>query len=96
MTDDVLFLSRDRVTALLGTDTAIASQRAAFGALGEGGASTPDLPGKIMHPSRFDDSVVFAYVSRRSRDTGAVAKFGGVNPGNARVSYVWSTGRLIG
>ena len=36
-----------------------------------------------MHPSRFDDSVVFAYVSRLSRDTGAVAKFGSVNPGNA-------------
>jgi ornithine cyclodeaminase/alanine dehydrogenase-like protein (mu-crystallin family) len=92
MTDDVLFLSRDRVTALLDIDTAIASQRAAFGALGAGGASTPDLtdppdlpdmPGKIMHPSRFDDSVVFAYVSRLSRDTGAVAKFGSVNPGNA-------------
>ncbi|MFI1358484.1 ornithine cyclodeaminase family protein [Streptomyces sp. NPDC020898] len=83
MTDDVLFLSRDQVAALLDTGTAIASQRAAFGALGAGGASAPDLPGKIMHPSRFDDSVVFAYVSRLSRDTGAVAKFGSVNPGNA-------------
>ncbi|WP_105971215.1 ornithine cyclodeaminase family protein [Streptomyces geranii] len=92
MTDDVLFLSRDRVTALLDPDTAIASQRAAFTALGAGGAGRPDppdqpelpdLPAKIMHPSRFDDSVVFAYVSRLSRDTGAVAKFGSVNPGNA-------------
>ncbi|WP_405534546.1 ornithine cyclodeaminase family protein [Streptomyces sp. NBC_00075] len=89
MTDDVLFLSRDQVTALLDPDTAIASQRAAFAALGAGGAGAPglpdppDLPGKIMHPSRFDDSVVFAYVSRLSKDTGAVAKFGSVNPGNA-------------
>ncbi|MFD4554714.1 ornithine cyclodeaminase family protein [Streptomyces sp. NPDC058469] len=80
MTDDVLFLSGDRVTDLLDADAAIASQRAAFTALGDGEA---DLPGKIMHPSRFDDSVVFAYVSRLSADTGAVAKFGSVNPANA-------------
>lgn len=79
MTDDVLFLSGGRVARLLDTDTAIASQRAAFTALGAGDA---DLPGKIMHPSRFDDSVVFAYVSRLSADTGAVAKFGSVNPAN--------------
>ncbi|KOG42880.1 ornithine cyclodeaminase family protein [Streptomyces resistomycificus] len=80
MTDDVLFLSARQVARLLDPDTAIASQRAAFTALGTGGA---DLPGKIMHPSRFDDSVVFAYVSRLSADSGAVAKFGSVNPGNA-------------
>ncbi|MDH6515337.1 alanine dehydrogenase [Streptomyces sp. SAI-135] len=80
MTDDVLFLSGEQVTRLLDADTAIASQRAAFTALGAG---TADLPAKIMHPSRFDDSVVFAYVSRLSADSGAVAKFGSVNPGNA-------------
>jgi ornithine cyclodeaminase len=80
MTDDVLFLSGEQVTRLLDADTAIASQRAAFTALGSGAA---DLPAKIMHPSRFDDSVVFAYVSRLSADSGAVAKFGSVNPGNA-------------
>lgn len=80
MTDDVLFLSGDQVTGLLGLDAAIASQRAAFTALG---ADAADLPGKIMHPSRFDDSVVFAYLSRLSADTGAVAKIGSVNPGNA-------------
>ncbi|WP_043671971.1 ornithine cyclodeaminase family protein [Streptomyces xylophagus] len=81
MTDDVLFLSGDRIRHLLDADAAIASQRAAFTALGAGDA---DLPGKIMHPSRFDDSVVFAYVSRLSADTGAVAKFGSVNPANAK------------
>ncbi|MFI0543846.1 ornithine cyclodeaminase family protein [Streptomyces sp. WSLK1-3] len=80
MTDDVLFLSGEQVTRLLDADTAIASQRAAFTALGSRAA---DLPAKIMHPSRFDDSVVFAYVSRLSADSGAVAKFGSVNPGNA-------------
>lgn len=80
MTDDVLHLSRDQVAALLDTDTAIRSQRAAFTALGEG---TAELPGKIMHPSGFDDSVVFAYLARLSADTGPVAKIGSVNPGNA-------------
>ncbi|WP_406364948.1 ornithine cyclodeaminase family protein [Streptomyces sp. NBC_00645] len=75
-----LFLSREQVTRLLDTDAAIASQRAAFTALGDG---TAELPGKIMHPSRFDDSVVFAYLARLSADTGAVAKIGSVNPGNA-------------
>ncbi|MEU0643870.1 ornithine cyclodeaminase family protein [Streptomyces umbrinus] len=79
MTDDVLHLSRDQVAALLDTDTAIRSQRAAFTALGEG---TAELPGKIMHPSGFDDSVVFAYLARLSADTGPVAKIGSVNPGN--------------
>ena len=80
MTDDVLHLSHDQVAALLDTDTAIRSQRAAFTALGDG---TAELPGKIMHPSGFDDSVVFAYLARLSADTGAVAKIGSVNPGNA-------------
>lgn len=80
MTDDVLFLSGDQVTRLLSVDAAIASQRAAFLALGSTGA---DAPGKIMYPSRFDDSVMFAYLSRLSADTGAVAKTGSVNPGNA-------------
>ncbi|MBV1938695.1 ornithine cyclodeaminase family protein [Streptomyces sp. BV286] len=80
MTDDVLHLSRDQVAGLLDTDAAIRSQRAAFTALGDG---TAELPGKIMHPSGLDDSVVFAYLARLSADTGAVAKFGSVNPGNA-------------
>ncbi|MFE7270378.1 ornithine cyclodeaminase family protein [Streptomyces sp. NPDC057623] len=80
MTDDVLFLSGEQVARLLDLDAAIASQRAAFMALG---ADAADLPGKIMHPSRFDDSVVFAYLSRLSADTGTVAKIGSVNPGNA-------------
>ncbi|MFG2026117.1 ornithine cyclodeaminase family protein [Streptomyces sp. NPDC048825] len=79
-TDVVLYLSGHQVTQLLSIDAAIASQRAAFTALDDG---TADLPGKIMEPSGFDDSVVLAYVARLSADTGAVAKFGSVNPGNA-------------
>ncbi|MCW7943456.1 ornithine cyclodeaminase [Streptomyces hygroscopicus] len=80
MTDDVLHLSAERVLELLDTDRAIRSQRAAFTALGEG---TAELPGKLMHPSRHDDSVVFAYLARLSADTGPVAKVGSVNPGNS-------------
>ncbi|MFF7945248.1 hypothetical protein [Streptomyces griseorubiginosus] len=33
--------------------------------------------------ARLDDSVVFAYVSLLSADSGAVAKSGSVDPGNA-------------
>ncbi|HEX4724900.1 MAG TPA: ornithine cyclodeaminase family protein, partial [Pseudonocardiaceae bacterium] len=64
---------------LLDIDTAVASQRSAFVALYRGEV---DLPGKIMHPSRFDDSVVFAYAARLSGRSGVVAKIGSVNPGN--------------
>jgi ornithine cyclodeaminase len=79
-----LFCPAEEVTALLGTDEAIASQRRAsqrraFTALARG---TADLPPKIMHASRFDDSVMFCHASRLSADPGAVAKFGSVNPGN--------------
>ncbi|MGW5480036.1 ornithine cyclodeaminase family protein [Streptomyces sp. NPDC004008] len=80
MTDDVLRLSGERIHHLLDTDRAIRSRRPAFTALGDG---TAELPGKIMHPSRHDDSVVFSYVARLSADIGPVAKFGSVNPGNA-------------
>ena len=73
------FLSSVDVTSLLDLDTAFASQRSAFVALYRGEV---DLPGKIMHPSRFDDSVVFAYAARLSGRSGAVAKIGSVNPGN--------------
>ncbi|MFJ2440511.1 MULTISPECIES: ornithine cyclodeaminase family protein [unclassified Streptomyces] len=74
-----LVCSAEEVTTLLGMDEAIASQRRAFTALAQG---TADLPPKIMHSSRFDDSVTFCYLSRLSADTGAVAKFGSVNPAN--------------
>ncbi|MFF7046787.1 hypothetical protein ACFY94_00165 [Streptomyces griseorubiginosus] len=80
MTDDVLFLSGEQVARLLDVEAAIASQPAAFTALGSGAAGPP---ARIMHPSRFDDSVVLAHVSRLSADSGAAARFGSVDPGNA-------------
>ncbi|MEU6252604.1 ornithine cyclodeaminase family protein [Streptomyces sp. NPDC047043] len=80
MPEDILFLSRGQVETLFDPDTAIESQRAAFAALGQGSAELPD---KILYSSRFDDSIVFCYASRLSADTGAVSKFGSVNPGNA-------------
>jgi len=75
----MLFLSAAEVESLLDPDAAIASQRRAFAELAGGAV---DLPHKIMHPSGFDDSVVFCYAARMSGDTGAVAKVGSVNPGN--------------
>jgi ornithine cyclodeaminase/alanine dehydrogenase-like protein (mu-crystallin family) len=75
----MLFLSAADVESLLDPDAAIASQRRAFAELAGGAV---DLPHKIMHPSGFDDSVVFCYAARMSGDTGAVAKVGSINPGN--------------
>ncbi len=75
----MLFLSAAEVESLLDPDAAIASQRRAFAELAGGAV---DLPHKIMHPSGFDDSVVFCYAARMSGDTGAVAKVGSINPGN--------------
>lgn len=75
----MLTASADEVASLLDVDTAIASQRTAFLALASGQV---DLPPKIMHPSRFDDTVAFGYLARLSPDSGFVAKVGGVYPGN--------------
>jgi ornithine cyclodeaminase len=80
MDTDLLRLSHADVEKLLDLDAAAESQRAAFSALWRGAV---DTPAKIMHRSRFDDSVVFAYLARIAPDTGAVAKIGSVNPGNA-------------
>ena len=75
----MLFLSASEVESLLDPGAAIASQRRAFTQLATGSV---DLPHKIMHPSGFDDSVMFCYAARMSGDTGAVAKVGSINPGN--------------
>lgn len=75
-----VFLSSRDVTHLFDTATAIDSQRLAFAALGEG---TALHPGKLMMADPADDSVAFCYAARLSPSTGAVAKFGSVNPGNA-------------
>ena len=80
MPSELLRLTAADIHRLLDLDTAARSQRAAFIALWRGSV---DLPAKIMHASRFDDSVMFGYLARMSGDTGAIAKIGSVNPRNA-------------
>lgn len=75
---DVLLLSGADVRAVFDLPAAIASQRAAFGALGRGEAR---LAPRVLLDGP-DGDVAFSYVSRLP-GTGAVAKFGSVNPGNA-------------
>lgn len=79
MPSELRHLTENDIHRLLDLDTVARSQREAFIALWRG---TVDLPAKIMHASRFDDSVVFGYLARLSADTGAIAKIGSVNPGN--------------
>ncbi|HEY3609965.1 MAG TPA: ornithine cyclodeaminase family protein [Pseudonocardiaceae bacterium] len=79
MPSELRHLTGNDIHRLLDLDTVARSQREAFTALWRG---TVDLPAKIMHASRFDDSVVFGYLARLSADTGAIAKIGSVNPGN--------------
>ncbi|TDD65185.1 ornithine cyclodeaminase family protein [Actinomadura rubrisoli] len=75
---DVLLLSAADVRAVFDLPAAIASQRAAFGALGRGEAR----PAPRLLLDGPDGGVAFCYVSRLP-GTGAVAKFGSVTPGNA-------------
>lgn len=74
------YVGREQVERLLDHDLAIASQRLAFQVLDEG---TGELPGKVMHASRFDGSVAFAYLARLSAHSGVAAKVGTVQPANA-------------
>jgi ornithine cyclodeaminase len=74
------YVGREQVERLFDRDLAITSQRLAFQALDEG---TGELPGKIMHASRFDGSVAFAYLARVSAHSGVAAKIGTVQPANA-------------
>ncbi|WP_433479397.1 ornithine cyclodeaminase family protein [Spirillospora sp. CA-142024] len=74
----VLLLSAADVRAVFDLPAAIASQRAAFGALGRGEAR---LAPRVLLDGP-DGDVAFSYVSRLP-GTGAVAKFGSVNPRNA-------------
>ncbi|NEA29589.1 hypothetical protein, partial [Actinomadura bangladeshensis] len=75
---EVLLLSGADVRAVFDLPAAIASQRAAFGALGRKEAR---LAPRVLLDGP-DGDVAFSYVSRLP-GTGAVAKFGSVNPGNA-------------
>jgi ornithine cyclodeaminase len=74
----LLVLSADEVRQLLHVDLAIASQRRAFAALGAGRAA---LPARLLVPGD-EDAVAFCYAARLSPDSGAISKFGSVNPTN--------------
>jgi ornithine cyclodeaminase/alanine dehydrogenase-like protein (mu-crystallin family) len=74
----LLVLSADDVERLFTLDRAIASQRAAFTALGLGSAV---LPPRLLLPGD-SGAVAFCYAARLSPDGAAVSKFGSVNPGN--------------
>jgi ornithine cyclodeaminase/alanine dehydrogenase-like protein (mu-crystallin family) len=75
-----LLLSADDVAGVFDLDTALASQREAFHRLGSGEA---DQPARLMLPVSQDGSLAFCYAARIAPGSGAVSKFGSVNPGNA-------------
>lgn len=79
MTYELAVLGAEEIADFFDWDIAIASQRAAFEALGNG---TADQPPKLMLPLRDDDSVALCYASRVSPASGAVSKLASVNPGN--------------
>ena len=68
------------VARLLDLDTAYASQRDAFRALGEGVA---DLAERLLLPGTEGDATAFCYAARLRPGTGAVCKFGAVGDENA-------------
>jgi ornithine cyclodeaminase len=74
----LLVLSADDVERLFTLDRAIASQREAFTALGQG---TAVLPPRLLVPGG-SGAMAFCYAARLSPDGAAVSKFGSVNPGN--------------
>jgi ornithine cyclodeaminase/alanine dehydrogenase-like protein (mu-crystallin family) len=75
-----LLLGADDVAGVFDLNTALASQREAFSWLGRGEA---DQPPRLMLPVPQDGSLAFCYAARLAPGSGAVSKFGSVNPGNA-------------
>ncbi|MFL6105015.1 MAG: ornithine cyclodeaminase family protein, partial [Actinomycetes bacterium] len=75
-----LLLGAADVATLFDLDTGLASQREAFTRLGRGEA---DQPARLVLPVATDDSLAFCYAARLGPGSGAVCKFGSVNPGNA-------------
>jgi ornithine cyclodeaminase len=75
----LLVLSGAEVRRLLTIDLAIESQRRAFEELGRGRAL---LPARLLVDGS-EDSVSFCYAARLAPESGAVCKFGSVNPANA-------------
>jgi ornithine cyclodeaminase/alanine dehydrogenase-like protein (mu-crystallin family) len=75
-----LLLGAADVARVFDLDTSIASQREAFTRLGRGEA---DQPARLHLPVSHDGSLAFCYAARLGPGTGAVSKFGSVNPDNA-------------
>jgi ornithine cyclodeaminase/alanine dehydrogenase-like protein (mu-crystallin family) len=75
-----LLLGAADVATVFDLDTGLASQREAFTRLGRGEA---DQPARLVLPVARDDSLAFCYAARLAPGSGAVSKFGSVNPGNA-------------
>jgi ornithine cyclodeaminase/alanine dehydrogenase-like protein (mu-crystallin family) len=75
---ELLIFDGDDVERLYDWDTALASQRRAFTALGEGVA---ELPHKLALPGS-GDSIALCYASRVSPDAAAVSKLVSFNPAN--------------
>ena len=89
-----LLLGAADVARLFDLDTGLASQREAFGRLGRGEADQParlvlpvsrEGPGGSRGgpPEHRDESLAFCYAARLAPGSGAVSKFGSVNPHNA-------------
>lgn len=77
---EFLALSATDVSALLTVDLAIESQRKAFSNLASGQA----LLAERLLLEGTEDSVSFCYAARLDPHSGAVCKFGSVNPGNSQ------------
>jgi ornithine cyclodeaminase len=75
-----LLLGADDVARVFDLDTGLASQREAFNRLGR---DEVDQPARLMLPVPRDGSLAFCYAARIAPGSGAVSKFGSVNPGNA-------------
>lgn len=79
MRPGLIWLGPAEIEDLLEFDDVIESQREAFAALADGSGQ---LAPRLLLPNPADGSVAFCYASRLSPATGAVCKFGSVNPGN--------------
>jgi ornithine cyclodeaminase/alanine dehydrogenase-like protein (mu-crystallin family) len=75
-----LLLGADDVAKVFDLEAGLASQREAFSRLGRGEA---DLPARLILPVPQDGSLAFSYAARLAPGSGAVSKFGSLNPGNA-------------
>ncbi|HEX4252940.1 MAG TPA: ornithine cyclodeaminase family protein [Pseudonocardia sp.] len=87
-----IMLSDADVAELLDLDAAIAAQRKAFEALGNG---TAHLAEKVALPNPGDGSVTLCYLSRLSPAHGSVCKLVDVHPGNAELGLPTVTATVL-